>query len=271
MIQALASNPWLTVAANLLGVASFVLGFFFYYKSKDRFAIAYRVSEATLIHSPSTRPFDMDARLSWNGTAVERLTRSYILIKNTGNKVLEANDFVHEPVVRVAQTSTIIESKIKAIDDPGNAAAVSQIGPSASTLSFAFLRPRDAIILQFDHTGATNEIFVEGGTKAGGPLKKLGSVGELFSFLGSIFLVVSVFSSLILTIVLTSDGSSVADRDLLKTIMASFMAGTILLLIAALLLSLLRYLGRLVGLRADPKPTAKMWGIILADKQGVRA
>ncbi|MFK4538025.1 hypothetical protein ABIA00_006208 [Bradyrhizobium ottawaense] len=46
MIQALASNPWLTVAANLLGVASFILGFIFYFKAKERFEIGYRVSEA---------------------------------------------------------------------------------------------------------------------------------------------------------------------------------------------------------------------------------
>ncbi|MFK4538024.1 hypothetical protein ABIA00_006207 [Bradyrhizobium ottawaense] len=213
----------------------------------------------------------MDVPVSWNGKAFARLTRSYLLVRNTGNKVLEPGDLVGEPMLRVAKTTEIVEASVKMLDDPGSEVQLLPRGEATRALHFKFLRPRDAIIIKVDHTGGTNEIFLDGRTKAGGPLKKQGSTLEILSFLGTVFGGSSLLGSVILTVALTADQASSKQIELAQAIKASFVLGMVLLAIISAAVALVLYLARLIGLRSEAKPTRKLWKSIVADRHRARA
>jgi hypothetical protein len=168
----LANYPLLTLAANLTGVVGFGLAIFFYFRSKEKFVLSYNITEKLLIQPSTKLPFDMDVPLSWNGKQLTRLTRSFILVSNTGNQLVERSDIVGVSSLQVAGTSEIIKAEIVFSDDPGSQAAVNSGSGNSRSFDFEFLRPRDSFIIKVDHTGALNEIFPECKTKAGGPIKK---------------------------------------------------------------------------------------------------
>jgi hypothetical protein len=120
----LANYPLLTVAANLTGVVGFGLAIFFYFRSKEKVVLSYNITEKLLIQPSTKLPFDMDVPLSWDGKQLTRLTRSFILVSNTGNQLVERSDIVGVSSLQVAGTSEIIKAEIVFSDDPGSQAAV---------------------------------------------------------------------------------------------------------------------------------------------------
>lgn len=169
----LANYAPLSIAANLAGVVGFGLAFFFYFRAKERFVLSYKVVEKLLIQPSSRRPFDLDLPLSRNDQVVSQLTRTYILITNTGNKLIERGDIVGISSIQVSDKAEIIESELVFSDDPGSRASISggSLGPTRA-FDFEFLRPKDGVIFKVDHTGALNELFIECKSKAGGPIRK---------------------------------------------------------------------------------------------------
>lgn len=197
MVEFLASYPYLTVAANLSGLIGLALAFFFYYRGKERFALTYRVAERLLIQSSSTLPFDMDVPLSRKGVEVSRLTRSFILVRNTGNKLIEWSDLVKTPLIKVGDPSSILDYELILADDPGTAVLLGPPEGSSRTLVFAFLRPGDGFILKIDHTGGINELYMDCRTKAGGPIKKVNEKAKGFLWAIAIVVALAVVGNLV--------------------------------------------------------------------------
>lgn len=179
-IATLTAHPLFNLGNGVIGFVGVVLAFYFYFKGKERFALSYTVVEKMLIQPSTKLPFDLDVPLSWNGKQLTRLTRTYILLKNTGNKLIERADIVGVPAVNVAASSQIIEADVVFSDDPGSQALINSGVTSARSFDFVFLRPSDAFIIRVDHTGALNELFVDCKTKAGGPIKKTNQTVRVF-------------------------------------------------------------------------------------------
>jgi hypothetical protein len=264
MIQVLASNPWLTVAANILGVASFVLGFIFYFRAKERFALTYLVSERTLIHSSTERPFDLNLALSWNGRPLPQLTRSYVLIRNTGNKLIEREDIVGQPSVRVG--AEIIDACIECSDDPGTQAQIVPVGDKRSgELNLEFLRPSDAIIIRIDHTGLVREIFVECHTKAGGPIKKNPAEPGFFIAAGSLAGLTLFAGFAEILSVMSSDSQEHTVVNILPRFISGAVTGFVAwLALASLILAVLSLAGSFIYKK---RPVDQAWKKIITDRR----
>ncbi|VIO71257.1 hypothetical protein [Bradyrhizobium ivorense] len=172
-LAALTSNPIFNLCNGLVGIVGVALAIYFYFKAKERYTLSYKVAERQLIQASSLRPFDMDVPLNWGGHDITRLTRSFILITNSGNKLVESSDISSVARIRVSDKSTIIEAKIVYADDPGSQILISGGDSSSRTLDFAFIREREGCIIKVDHTGFLNEVFVECRTKASGSIKKI--------------------------------------------------------------------------------------------------
>jgi hypothetical protein len=172
-IAALTNNPIFNLFNGLVGVIGVALAVYFYFRAKERYALSYKVTERQLIQASSLRPFDMDVPLSWGGREVARLTRSFILITNSGNKLIQKSDLTNSATVQVSQDSKIIDTAIIFSDDPGSQVLISGGSSSSSEINFEFIRPNDGCVIKVDHTGYLNEVFVEFSTKAGGSIKKI--------------------------------------------------------------------------------------------------
>lgn len=261
----LANYPPLSIAANLTGVVGFGLAIFFYFRAKERFAISYKAAEKVLIQPSTSLPFDLDVPLSWNGTPVARLTRTYILITNTGNKLIERNDIVGIPSIRVSDNSEIIESELVVSDDPGSRASISSgsLGPMRA-FDFEFLRPSDGFILKVDHTGALNELFIECKSKAGGPIKKVNQT------------IRAVFWAILLVLGIELLGYAIwpysnlpepfsyqsSHTDAIEIVMASFLLGSAFIALLVLAIALVSFLLSLVT-RKGKKENKRSWVVFV--------
>jgi len=172
MIEQIATNPWAIVASYILAILGFIAAFVFYYLSKEKFEMAYRVCERTLLSSKN-RWFDMDIPVLLDGRELIQFTRSYVLILNVGNKLIEPKDIVGSLAIKTINDASIIRAEVVGTDDPGSQAQIVAAGQmdGMRELRFDFLRPTDAFIVKIDHTGSTNELFLECNTKAGGAIR----------------------------------------------------------------------------------------------------
>jgi hypothetical protein len=175
MIEQIATNPWIVVGSYVVGVAGIVLACVFYYTQIEKFILSYEICERTLMRVSESRPFDLDFPLVSKGREIEQLTRSYVLITNVGNKLIELNDVVGGLAIKtINEDAKVISAKIVGYDDPGSQVQIAA-GDDVGELKFEFLRPEDGFIVKVDHTGSTNEVFVEGRTKIGGAIKRANS------------------------------------------------------------------------------------------------
>jgi hypothetical protein len=186
-ISELASNPLFNLFNGLVGFVGVALAVYFYFKAKERYTLSYKIAERQLIQASSLRPFDMDVPLSWGGHDVTRLTRSFILIENSGNKLIERSDLASPPSIQVLQDDKIIHAELIFSDDPGSQIVIDVGTNNSRSLGFEFIRPADACVIKVDHTGQLNEVFVECRTKAGGAIKKINdgprvAIGLLMAF-----------------------------------------------------------------------------------------
>jgi hypothetical protein len=172
-ISELANNPLFSLFNGLVGFVGVALAVYFYFKAKERYTLSYKITERQLIKDSSLRPFDMDVPLNWGGHDVTRLTRSFIFIKNSGNKLIEGSDLSNAPSIQVLQDNKIIHAELVFSDDPGSQIIINAGTDNTRSLDFEFIRPADGCVIKVDHTGQSNEIFVECRTKPGGAIKKI--------------------------------------------------------------------------------------------------
>jgi hypothetical protein len=79
--------------------------------------------------------------------------------------------------IKTINDASIIRAEVVDTDDPGNQPQIVADGQTDNMreLRFEFLRPTDAFVVKIDHTGSTNELFVECNTKAGGAIREPGA------------------------------------------------------------------------------------------------
>jgi hypothetical protein len=247
-LTTIASSPAFTVLCGLCTIFSTGIAFYFYFRSKERFALSYSVSEKKLIQASTLRPFDMNVPLSWNGHDVTRLTRSFILIQNTGNKLVQRTDIVGIPSVQVGEGSTIIDAGVIFADDAGSKVSLKESSINKRAFDLEFLRQKDGFILKIDHTGSLNELFVECKTMAGGSIKKINQTARVVIGLLIAVPMLCFLGNVIWRNVELPEpfGRKIANGDLLFDMVGSFFIGALALLgfvivagLIALLLSLL--------------------------------
>jgi hypothetical protein len=172
-LAALTNNPIFNLFNGLVGVIGVALALYFYFRAKERYTLSYNVAERQLIQASSLRPFDMDVPLNWGGHNITRLTRSFIFITNSGNKLVQRSDISGIASVQVSQDSKIIEAKVIFSDDPGSQIVIDGGEDNTRTIDFEFIREKEGCVIKVDHTGVLNEIFIECRTKANGSIKKI--------------------------------------------------------------------------------------------------
>jgi hypothetical protein len=203
VIQQIATNAWVVVASYIVGILGIFLSFAFYFAGREQFTMIYRVCERTLL-SPKSRSFDMDIPVLFDGREITKLTRSYVLIENIGNKLMEAKDIVERATIKIANGSSINRTEVVHADDPGSQLQITadETIDNVREIKFDFLRVADSFIIVIDHTGSTSELFVECNTKAGGAIRDPSSDApmEPLKYTGLLLLLGSIGSAIVLTI-----------------------------------------------------------------------
>jgi hypothetical protein len=163
------------VRCGVVGVLGLFFAVYFYFKGKERFSLRYDFVERAIIEQKNDRkPFDLDGPVVWNGFLItERLVRTYVFVRNSGNKLIEKSDVVGGATVQTHESAKIIDVQIIAMDDPACSLKISEPQGFSAQIDFEFFRPKEGAIFRVDHTGKQNQLFVSLKTKQGGPAKRV--------------------------------------------------------------------------------------------------
>lgn len=172
-LAALSSDPLFNLINFAIAVISVILAVYLYIRGLDRVTLQYQTTERTILEQRTDqRPFDPDIVLPHNPPGYGRVTRSFILLTNSGNKLIETSDLSGNCYIQCGSNEHILSANIVFADDPASRPIIGEPTENKASFAFDFLRPKDGLIIKIDHTGKPNELFLSLRTKLGGPVQK---------------------------------------------------------------------------------------------------
>ncbi|MDC8772088.1 hypothetical protein [Roseateles albus] len=156
-INALASNPWVTLGGFIIGALGLVLAIVFYAKSKKDRLPFYEVSTSTLIDGVD-KALD-GLQLYYKEQLQSRITVTKIVLWNDGRETIDKNDLAELDPVRVSCSSgtDILDIQVTQISSVANAV---RIGESSEfnkqkyyPIIFEYLDHNDYFVIQIVHNG----------------------------------------------------------------------------------------------------------------------
>ncbi|WP_213150463.1 hypothetical protein [Stutzerimonas balearica] len=168
---------------SLIGVAGILAGLFFSYKfSRKSPRPAYQRSYLTLLGKEEDNLPD-EVEVFYQGSKVERLTKSKIVFWNDGNEVLERSKFVSSDPVTVAfpqGTNILSYHVVKPTREVINFSVNKVLSENNSLrIEFDYLDPKDGAVIEILHDGAAKYPMITGsfmGVPKG--IENYGSVSE---------------------------------------------------------------------------------------------
>lgn len=172
-LNQLSTNSIFIVASSCTGFIGLALSIYLFYRSKDRFTLTYLVVEKQLWKPlVQKKPFDVDLPRLFNGREIKKLTRSFVLVSNSGNKLLRADDFIGPSSVECKGAEILVARSIFNEDEASNLKVAISEDKKSAPFTVSFIRPKEGFIFQVDHTGDLNDLFLKCSTKQNGPIKK---------------------------------------------------------------------------------------------------
>lgn len=169
-INALASNPWITLGGFFIGILGVVLAIVFYVKSKKDRLPCYEVSGNTLIEGVD-KALD-GLQLQYKGKQQNRITVTKIVLWNDGRETIDKNNIVPTDPVRVICPVDIDILDIQVTQVSSNANAIELCEPSKDgentsyPINFEYLDHKDYLVIQIVHNGdETRKFSVKGKIK----------------------------------------------------------------------------------------------------------
>jgi len=172
-IAAFTNNPYFNLFNGVVGVVGVGLAFYFYFRSKESYQTSYNVAERVVVQpTERTLPFELDNPVEIDGRKITQLTRTYICIRNIGNKLIDGADIVGTSTIRSMSNSEIMSASVVFVEDAGSNPTLIRQSNSSVDIKFDFLRPNEGMIVRLDHLGLTNEVYLNLKTKHGGPISR---------------------------------------------------------------------------------------------------
>jgi hypothetical protein len=185
-INNLSTNSTFIVLSGACSIVAIALAFVFYFRSKERYTLSYSISGRVLLQ-PSKKPYDIDLPLSFAGRPISRLSRTFLLVQNHGNKLIETKDLASPSMIECKGEGELLAVKIVKVDDPASDLRLAFGADGRAKLDFAFLRPGDGFLIRVDHTARPDDLFLACKTKQAGPIRRFAASGR------GIFLVLLMF------------------------------------------------------------------------------
>lgn len=165
-------NPWVGIVSLVIAVLSAILMIIFYIKEKKVKSPCYTVQSNNLVRDLVSRIDPLEMRYS--GQQIENLTVTKLAFWNAGRDTIDNQDVASaDPLtVHVKEGYKILDTKILHEKNPTNQfSTTTSDDRSYFTLQFDYVDKGEGVVIQFFHTGLSNEdIEIGGRIKGAGEL-----------------------------------------------------------------------------------------------------
>ena len=172
MVEWLGTNPWLGIVSLIIAVLGVALAIIFYIKGKKVKLPCYTFRSNNLVKDLVSRIDPLEMRYS--GKQIENLTVTKIAFLNAGRDTIDKRDIVSaDPLtVHVKGGYKILEPiKLYEINPSNQFSTITSEDRSYFTLQFDYVDKEEGVVIQFFHTGLSNEdVEISGRIKGAGEL-----------------------------------------------------------------------------------------------------
>ncbi|MCH4892998.1 hypothetical protein GO308_07750 [Sphingomonas sp. SFZ2018-12] len=149
------SEPLVGTALGFIGVT---LAVYFYFKSKQVARLALQSEEIAVVGS-ATSAFDQHLEVRFEGELVQRVTKTRVIIWNSGNTTIEGSRITEVDPLRavVDAGSQILRVELVRQTRPVNGVKFT-IDERQVLFSFDFFDPNDGFVVEFIHSGTRGEL-----------------------------------------------------------------------------------------------------------------
>lgn len=174
LLKFINENPWLNVVFILLTLASIILSFIFYFRSKKLKKPTYAIHNYNLIKE-SVQKIET-VTILYQDKKIENLSVAKIAIWNSGKDTINRTDVAINDKLRIEikDDHTILESKIIFEKNPANGFKIIKIEkPNTIEIDFDYFDYNEGVIINLYHTASeSNQIEVKGSIKTISSIKR---------------------------------------------------------------------------------------------------
>lgn len=179
LIEALNKHAWVVFSGWLLAVLGVVLSIVFYYRGKRVKKLSFMIKTFNLINNRLKKVEDIG--VTYKGAKVENLSVSKFGIWNDGNETINGEDIAKNNRLRIETLEgiQILGYEISLLSNESNGIKLDpdydiDYAISSIDVSFDYLDPNEAVVVQIYHTGIGSEQLTLSGAVRG--IKNLNQV-----------------------------------------------------------------------------------------------
>ena len=146
-------NSWGGIIGTVVGVIGIILSAFFYFKSKSRKLLEYRMISTQLITKKMISIPTLKVII--DGQTVKSLTSTTVTFINSGNQSISISDFAIKEPLGIAITGRLYSHDV-AVDNPNSTPNLQRIDDKNYNIEFDFLKPKQSFAITLLHDGTVN-------------------------------------------------------------------------------------------------------------------
>lgn len=170
MLDTLKDNSIIWLIVTVCGILGFPIGIISILK-KEKKELSYAVSSYEIIKTGLNK--ELPFLILYNNELVETLSVSKIAIWNSGNQLIQMNDFVENKQLTISWNKdiTVLDISILSETDSDNKCSLKQVG-NKLFIKFDYLSSNDGLIIQIYHDKNIANFFVTAKIKGGKEIKQ---------------------------------------------------------------------------------------------------
>lgn len=170
MLDTLKDNSIIWLIVTICGILGFPIGILSILK-KDKKELSYAVSSYEIIKAGLNKQLPFS--IFYDNEVVENLSVSKIAIWNSGNQLLQMNDFVENKQLTISWNKdiTVLDISLLSETDSDNKCSLKHVGNNLF-IEFDYLSSKDGLIIQIYHDKNIANFLVTAKIKGGKEIKK---------------------------------------------------------------------------------------------------
>lgn len=201
-LETVFTSPLAIAFGQILTIGSFILAFYFYFKSKREKRLYWSINNTNIFKDHSSMLSDLD--IKYKGEAVQNLSVSKIMVWNAGTETIDNRDISSiEPLRLVAkQDVKLLDFSMIQVNSKTSQFALAPTTAAEINLTFEYLDSLQGAVIQVVHSGTKeNDLELRGAVKGIRSLAKVtglqrpatSSRGIIFSY---VFIAARIFGML---------------------------------------------------------------------------
>lgn len=156
-VLALLSQEWFKIFIGTLfgAVISFLITYFFYRKSQIRPSLSYQMQSFKIIEK-SKQILPKEVKIFFGDNAVPRLTKTEVVLWNSGRTTFRENDIVVGDPLRLEfhKNTQILQARVTKSNRDANqfTSVIRANSPNVVDFNFNYLDPGDGVVIEILHT-----------------------------------------------------------------------------------------------------------------------